>query len=313
MHEQVKGPTNLRPSHAETAALLALLTYLDPTIPINDGARRPIHFVNPAGRITNAHWPAPVNSYFGLTVVVYSTIQKALAQFNPRRAVGTAGFGIGAIAVGYRQGGRQAIQYEILTSALGATPEHDGTFPVMAMSHATPNTPVEILETEYPIRVVCHEWIADTAGAGRYRGGPGSRKEYELLADALFTLRMGHQFKHAGWGVLGGQAPPTARALLNPDSARERTLGPLETLSMAPGDRLRVELPGGGGYGDPRSRDPAAVLEDVRNGYVSREAARATYGVAVDPATGTVDWEVTATLRARAPGESGDAPESNNA
>ena len=167
----------------------------------------------------------------------------------------------------------------------------------MPRSHVTPNTPVEILETEYPIRVVRHEWLPDTAGAGRYRGGPGACKEYELRADALFTLRMGHQFRHAGWGVLGGQAPPTARATLNPASERERTLGPLETLTMQPGDRIRLELPGGGGYGDPREREPATVLEDVLNGYVSVEAARTIYGVAIDLRTRTVDLEATARLR----------------
>ncbi|HZU04608.1 MAG TPA: hydantoinase B/oxoprolinase family protein [Chloroflexota bacterium] len=299
MHEQVKGPTNLRQTHAETAALLALLAYLDPTIPINDGARRPIHFINPEGRITNARWPAPVNSYFGLTVVVYSTVMKALAQFNPQRAVGTVGFGIGAIAVGYRQGSRQPIQYEILSTSLGGTPEHDGTFPVMAMSHVTPNTPVEILETEYPVRVVRHEWIPDTAGAGRYRGGPGVRKEYEFLADALFTLRMGHQFNYSGWGVLGGKAPPTARAFLNRGTDRERALGPLETLELRPGDRVCIELPGGGGYGDPYEREPERVLEDVLNGYVSLEAARRDYGVVIDPQNFAIDREATARLRER--------------
>lgn len=297
MDEQARGPTNLRQPHAETAALLALLACLDPTIPINDGARRPISFINPEGRITNARWPAPLNSYFGLTTVVYSTVMKALAQFNPRRAVGTVGFGIGAIAVGYRQGARQSIQYEILITALGATPEHDGTFPAMAMSHVTPNTPVEILETEYPVRVLRHEWIPDTAGAGRFRGGPGTRKEYQLLSDALFTLRMGHQFKYSGWGVQGGKNPPTARAFVNRGTERERSLGPLETLALRPGDTICVELPGGGGYGDPRTRPPELVLEDVLNGYVSVEAAREVYRVALDAEQMSIDWEATERLR----------------
>jgi N-methylhydantoinase B len=297
MDAQAKGPTNLRQPHAETATLLALLSYLDPTIPINHGARRPIAFINPEGRITNARWPAPVNSYFGLTAVVYATVQKALAQFNPRRAVGTVGFGIGAIAVGYRQGARQSIQYEILITSLGATPQHDGTFPAMAMSHVTPNTPAEILETEYPIRVLRHEWIPDTAGAGRYRGGPGVLKEYQLQADALFTLRMGHQFKYSGWGVEGGKAPPTARASVNRGTARERALGPLETMSMLPGDTITIELPGGGGYGDPLLREPEQVLEDVLNGYVSIRAAREVYGVAIDPERMQIDWEATRQIR----------------
>ncbi len=299
MNEQAKGPINLRPQHAETAALLALLSYLDPAIPINDGVRRPLTLVNPEGRITNSRWPAPVNSYYGFTHVVYSTIQKALAQFNPKRAVGTAGFGIGAIAVGYRRSrtGRQPIQYELMVTALGATPTHDGTSPVMAMSHVTPSTPVEIIETEYPIRVRCFQWLPDSAGAGRYRGGPGYRKEYELQGDGLVTLRLGHQFRYSGWGVLGGKAPPTVSATLNPGLPSERALKPLETLDMHAGDAFRVDMPGGGGFGDPFSRPPEEVLEDVLNGYVSIEGAARDYGVAIDPARMAVLPEETARLR----------------
>lgn len=288
MSDQVKGPINLRPQHADTATLLALLTYLDPTIPINEGAWRPISTVNPEGKITHARWPAPVNSYFGFTHVVYSTIQRALVQFNPKRAAGTAGFGVGAIAVGYRHNrGKQAIQYELMVTALGASAEADGTSPVMSMSHVTPNTPVEILETEYPLRVRCHEWMPDTGGAGRYRGGPGYRKEYELLDEAIFTVRLGHQFKYSGWGVLGGKAPTTARAYFNRGGLDERALPPLQTMELKPGDRICIELPGGGGCGSPLDRPAEEVLEDVLNGYISVEGAERDYGVIVDLATMT--------------------------
>lgn len=299
MHEQVKGPINLRPQHAETAALLALLAFLDPDIPINDGARRPLRLVNPEGRVSNARWPAPVNSYFGFTHVLYSTIQRALAQFNPERAVGTAGFGIGALAIGYRERrGRQPIQYELLVTSLGATPEHDGASPVQAMSHVTPSTPVEILETEFPVRVRQFQWLPDTAGAGRYRGGPGYRKEYELAADALATLRLGHQFRHGGWGVLGGAAPRTISATLEPGRPRERPLHPLETLDLQAGQVFRIDMPGGGGYGDPLTRPPEEVAEDVRNGVVSAEGAERDYGVIVEAARLAVREKETARLRA---------------
>jgi N-methylhydantoinase B len=309
MHGQVKGPINLRPQASETGAALALFSCLDPTIPINDGARRPITFVNPEGRITNAQWPAPVNNYFGLTAVVYSTVQKALVPFNPRRAVGAAGFGCGALAFGYREqrSRRSSVQYELVISSLGATPQHDGVPYVRAMSHVTPNTPVEILETEYPVRVLRHEWVPDTAGAGQFRGGPGYRKDYLLLGDAVFTLRMGHQFKHAGWGVLGGKAPPPARAYLNPGTAREHALRPLATVEVGPGDVVRLEMPGGGGYGDPVLRDPRRVLDDVADGVVSPGAARQQYGVAICPDGLAVDEEGTARLRSgrRSSGGSG--------
>jgi N-methylhydantoinase B len=301
MNDQVKGPLNLRPQASEMAGLMAVLTYLDPTIQMNAGFRQPIHFVNPPGKLTNARWPAPVNNYFGLTALVYATVQKALASFNPTRAVGSAGLGVGAISIGYREtrAGRQGVQYEIQPSSLGGTPEHDGNSPVLSMAHVTPNTAVEILEAEYPVRVRCHTWLPDTAGAGRYRGGPGYRKEYEALTESVFTLRMGHQFVHPGWGVLGGMSPPPARATANRGAERERALGPLETLNLRPGDTVCLELPGGGGYGDPLLREPERVLGDVLDRVVSIEAAARDYGVVIDPGTRALDLEATASLRSR--------------
>jgi N-methylhydantoinase B len=165
------------------------------------------------------------------------------------------------------------------------------------MSHASPNTPIEIIETEFPIRVTRHEWLPDSGGAGRYRGGPGYIKEYQVLGDALLTLRMGHNFEYSGWGVLGGQAPPTAHAFFNHGGSDERALRPLETLEMRPGDRLEMFIPGGGGYGNPFEREPQRVLEDVLNHYVSLEAAEQVYGVAIDPQTLTIDLERTRQLR----------------
>jgi N-methylhydantoinase B len=299
MNPQVKGPINLRPQSSETAAVLAVLAHLDPTITINDGIRRAISFVNPEGTITNARWPAAVNSYFGLTNVLYSTVGKALAQFNPRRATGSAGFGLGAIAVGHQRNraGKSSVQYELFVTAHGGTPDHDGPDGTVGMLTATPNTPVEIIETEFPVRVRRHEWTRDSAGAGRFRGGIGNCKEYELLGDTVLTLRLGHQFKYSGWGVFGGKAPPTSRATLNPGTPDERALQPLETLHLQAGDSFRVEMPGGGGYGDPREREPERVLDDVLNGYVSIEAAERDYGVAIDLPTRTVDAARTARLR----------------
>ncbi len=299
MHPQVKGPINLRPQCSEMAAFLAVLAYLDPTIPVNDGATRPIHFINPEGTLTNPRWPAPVNSYYGLMSVIYATVCKALVTFNPARAVASAGFGLGAMAIGHRynRAGKVPVQYELFVSAKGGTPEHDGNMGTVAMLNTTPYTPIEILETEYPVLIHRYEWLPDSAGAGRFRGGPGNRKVYEVLGDATLTLRLGHQFKYSGWGILGGKAPPTARARLNPDTPRERPLRPLETVPLQAGDTFCVEMPGGGGYGDPYQREPERVLADVLDGYVTVEGAARDYGVVIDPETLTIDVERTMQLR----------------
>ena len=298
-NDQVKGPTNLRPQVSHIAAVMAIVSTLDPTIPFNDGLRRPVKFINPEGKITNPRWPAPVNSYFGLANVLYSTCIRALAKFNPARAVASPGIGLGAIAVGYDQNrtGRKAVQYELFVSGQGAKSEHDGSSGTVGFLNVTPNTPIEVIETEFPIRVRRYEWIKDSAGAGKHRGGMGNRKEYELLGDATTTLRLGHQFKYGGWGVFEGKDPQTVRAFFNPGTNRERPLKPLETVRMEPGDSFLVEMPGGGGYGNPRQRVAEEVLEDVLNGYVSIEAAESDYGVAIDPTTMKLDPIRTATLR----------------
>jgi N-methylhydantoinase B len=309
MNEQVKGPLNLRPQSSEMGGLMAVLTFLDPTIPMNDGFRGPITFINPPGKITNAQWPAPVNNYFGLTSLVYNTVQKALATFNPERAVGSCGLGQGAISVGYRRtrGGRQGVQYEIMATSLGGTPEHDGASPVLTMAHVTPNTPVEVLETEFPVRVKCHRWLRDSAGPGLHRGGPGYRKEYEVLDEATFTLRVAHNFHHSGWGVVGGKSPPTTRAYADRGLAHERPLGPLETMELGPAESFCLDIPGGGGSGDPLLRPPERVLEDVLDRLVSTQAAERDYGVIIDAAGRAIDHEATDRLRASRRGEGGVA------
>jgi N-methylhydantoinase B len=146
------------------------------------------------------------------------------------------------------------------------------------MQHNTPNTPIEVLESEFPIRVLRHEWIADSAGPGAFRGGLGYIKEYELLEDALLTLRLGNSFGSAGWGVLDGS--PGARAaafVIGADG--ETPLRPLQTVNLKRGDRLRLHMAGGGGYGDPRQRDRDLVVADLRDGYISAAAAADVYGL----------------------------------
>jgi N-methylhydantoinase B len=300
MNPQVRGPVNIRPQAAESAGLIALLNFLDPTIPINDGCRRVISFVNPEGTLSNPRFPATVNNYFPTMHILYSVIMKALVTFNPARAVGAAGFGVGSQSVGYRnvRGRKTAVQYELFVSSLGGTPTADGTPYVLGISHITPYTPIEILETEHPVRVTAFEPIADSGGPGKYRGGPGYRKEYQFLSDATVNLRM-TGFRSPAWGVLGGKAPKVGRCTLNPDTPRERVLPPLCTFDVTAGDVVRAEFSGGGGCGDPLEREPSRVRDDVTNGYVSIEGARSDYGVVLAPGTLAMDLEETARIRAQ--------------
>lgn len=180
----------------------------------------------------------------------------------------------------------------------GARPFADGTDAVYFV--AQENYPVEFLELGYPVRLRAYSIVADSGGAGRYRGGCGIVREYEILAEeAVLALRI-DSVKNPPWGIAGGMAGGSGRVVLNPGTAHEQTLAPLSDGNrLKYGDVLRIETGGGGGYGHPFDRPAEAVLEDVVGGFVSVGAARAHYGVAI--VDDTIDRGATAALRAQRP------------
>jgi N-methylhydantoinase B len=302
--EQVPLPINIRPQATETAIMLSLVGFLDPTIPINDGTRRALELINPEGTLTHARWPSPVNNYAGVMGVIYELTLKALAHFKPDRAVGTAGFGLGAITIAYPGAKAQPtkVQYELLVTSFGGNASGDGTFSIANLSHLTPNTPIEILESEYPVQIDGFEIVPDTGGAGFNRGGMGFEKRYLLVEDAMVTVRFSLLTKSstglaAGWGARGGGEPSLGRTSIRGIDARERPLPEMATVALKAGETVIVRRPGGGGYDDPFKRPAERVLEDIFNGYVSVDGAQRDYGVVVDPVTLTVDDEATAEVR----------------
>ena len=277
---QARGPVNVNSPTAQAVSLLAVLAAVDPGIPMNSGLLRAVDFVLPEGRVVNPRFPATVNLYFPTAHLVYNCVLAAMGKLNPDRAVAPSGLGSGAIAIGYprARSGKPAVQYELLNTSLGGGSGHDGAAVVMAMNHFTPSSPVEILESEYPIRVRCFDILADSAGAGQWRGGIGIVREYEMLEDCLVTVR-GSNHRHAAWGLEGGASPPPARAVLNPGTDREEELDILESRELKKGDVLRLQQSGGAGYGDPRTRARALVQEDLANGYISIDASHRVYGL----------------------------------
>ncbi len=160
---QTVGPVNLVTSTAQAVSMLAVLATSDPTIPVNDGIAQAVEFVIPPGLVVSPRHPATVNHYFPTAHLTYNVVLAALGRLNKARAVAPSGLGSGAISIGYRTArtGKPAVLYELLNTSLGGTATHDGTPIVMAMCHFTPGTPVEIIESEYPIRVRAFELVAD--------------------------------------------------------------------------------------------------------------------------------------------------------
>lgn len=278
---QTLGPVNLTAGTAQAVSLQAVLAAADPTIPINAGVREGVDFIMPEGLVVSPRHPATVNHYFPTAHLTYNCVLAALGQLNPARAVASSGLGTGAISIGYRRArtGKPAVLYEIMPTGLGGTGAHDGIAIVQPMNHFTPGAPVEIVESEYPIRVRRFDIWRDSAGVGRFRGGVGYIREFELLEDGVLTVRSSnHRFPCSGHS--GGASPLPSRAVINPDRADAEVLGPIETRALPAGSVIRFERSGGGGFGPPQERPLAAVREDVCNGYVSRAAAERDYGQA---------------------------------
>lgn len=180
----------------------------------------------------------------------------------------------------------------------GARPFADGIDAVYFV--AQENYPVEFLEAGYPVVLRQYGVVQDSGGAGRYRGGCGIVREYEILAEeANFAVRI-DGIKNPPWGIAGGRSGGVGGVTLNPGTANERTIPPLsDGTKLKRGDILRIETGGGGGRGHPFDRPPEAVLEDVMGGFVGIEAAAGLYGVAI--AGRRVDEAATSILRTNRP------------
>lgn len=295
---QCRGPVNVCAPTTQACALLAVIAATDPEIPINAGLLDAVEFIMPPGTVVSPRHPATMNLYFPSAHLAYNCVLSALGKLNFRRAVAPSGLGTGAIAIGYAQSrsGKRAVQYELVVTALGGTSSHDGASIILPMNHFTPSTPVEVLETEYPVMVRRFDVWKDSAGAGEYRGGLGYVREYEVLTDCMLTARTSNH-KISAWGLLGGKAPRTSHTFIGSDGAGHQEVGPLAQREAKCRSILRLEQSGGAGYGDPRKRPVERVLEDVKNGYVSVAAAREDYGVVIDAQTLQVDMEATAAMR----------------
>ena len=296
---QAAGPVNTPNATARAVSMQAVLAASDPTIPMNTGAFEAVDFVMPPGRIVSPLFPATVNHYFPTSHLVYNCVLAALGKFNPARAVAPSGLGTGAIAIGYSEGraGKPAVQYELMISSLGGTSAGDGAAMVLPMNHFAPGTPVEVVETEYPVMVQRFDLWRDSAGAGQQRGGTGMVREYRFLTDCILTARTSNH-RHAAWGLFGGGSPPPSSTTIRHQDGTVEEMDVMETRHVGAGVTVALAQSGGGGYGDPKSRSVELVRRDVDDGYVSREAAAENYGVAIGE-DGSVDEEATARRRGK--------------
>ena len=283
--DQTKGPANIRPPLVQAACAYALISLIDPNMYVSSGLLRGFTMTAREGSVLNPRFPAPVNTYNPTIHALVDAIFAAVSHIVPGKARAD-GSGSRSIILGGRNTytGKGYVQYEIIAGGAGARPGKDGASGITVNQSNAKIAPIEIIESEFPTRITRFELIADSGGAGEFRGGLGMRREYLNLADARFSIR---SMKHSipPNGCAGGNSGRAGDIWINPERAAAKRLPTrYADYALRAGDTFRLDTPGGGGYGDPLAREAEHVLADVCEGVLSKEAAEHDYGVILRPA-----------------------------
>ena len=277
---QRRAPINATISSCESAVYFAILAILDPTIPANFGVYKPIQITAPEGTVVNAQPPAPVVGRNAITHTIVNALMMALSQVVPER-ITAAYYGMSNVHIlsGDGSGDHESwIFFDIEVGGGGARRNKDGLDCYSQGIHNLANTPIEMIESTYPLRFKRYEFIPDTGGAGRQRGGLGVRRDIEFLDKSGALETQFDKFKVAPFGLFGGQSGATGKLYLNPDGPNGREL-PSKTIGckLRRGDVFSMWTQGGGGYGPCEERDREAIARDLREGKISPRSARGHY------------------------------------
>jgi N-methylhydantoinase B len=229
---------------------------------------------------------------------VFDTLLGALAQIAPDKvpAAGEGGNSVICIS-GLRPNRQPFIIVDMICGAWGGRPDKDGLEAVTNASQNLSNMPVEVMEAEHPVRIEDYSFVADSCGAGQYRGGVGVRRSYRILApEALLQLRT-DRVAFQPYGLNGGEPGGSSRNFIEIGNERSALPGKITT-TVAQGTLIIHEQAGAGGFGDPLLREPAQVQEDFIDGKITAAFAEKHYAVTFGP-RGALDVEGTARLRSQ--------------
>tara|TARA_Y100001934_G_scaffold88373_1_gene109676 strand:- start:170 stop:1921 length:1752 start_codon:yes stop_codon:yes gene_type:complete len=297
-----RGPVNISRSTAIASCYVAL-KHVFPDVPANAGVLEAIDFVIPDDSLLNATAPRPVGGYTETILRIIDLVFVALSEACPERVNGCAYGTINALSLaGFRGDGSRWVMFSFFGGGHGGHPQGDGLNHGNAPISMATIPPLEILEAAYPVKFTQWALRDDSGGAGASRGGLGAVYELELLEQQADVFLFGERGRHAPPGVVDGEGGALNRFYFpsGPDSGEPTATPPMGSkivgVSLNRGQRIRLETPGGGGYGKPQARDPERVAEDVRLGFVSRDQALDRYGVALDVGL-HVDSDATAVAR----------------
>jgi N-methylhydantoinase B len=277
---QVKGNINSTITATQAGVLYSLKALLDPDVPNNQGLIDIVDIDAPLGTLINARFPAAVAARANTAQRIVDVVIGALAPAIPEAAVGAAnGANTTAVFFGHDpRHGRDYVYLETLGGGFGGRFSKDGRDGVQVHITNTSNLPVEAIEMEYPLRVESYGFVADSAGAGKHRGGLGLRRVVRPVGHAMTFSGQGERFINRPWGLFGGGHGGTGRFVkLRGDESVALPTKPAN-LTVTPDEAIVVETPGAGGYGPPRERKRAALAHDFRSGKFSREYLMRHYG-----------------------------------
>ena len=294
---QVKAGINSPLPFTKAAVYGAVRMVMDPSIPNSAGYTRLIEVRAPEASVVAGSHPAACGARGITGYRVMEAVLGALAQALPSRVPADGDGGNTIISIGGYDSTLRPFSYvDLFCGARGGRPVGDGPEGVAHPAANISNTPVEIAEAELPVRIEAYAMLADTGGAGRYRGALAQTRRVRCLAgEATLQIRSDKR-RYPPYGLHGGRPGSSSWNILNPGES-EVVLPTMGTSPMRREDVIFHTTASGGGWGDPLKRDPEMVRQDVWHEKVRPEHAREAYGVVVDPHTLQVDTEATERLR----------------
>lgn len=299
---QTRGPANMVISIVQAGVTFAIVALMDPNFPLNDGIWRSVNLKFAPKTVVSPEYPSPVGNCTQSSHRLMDLLVEVLSKFQPSKGVAHSGGSGGTLAVSWAAGivgPHPYTHYEILGAATAGSNQGDGESGIATNSSSGLFlAPLEIVENAAPIRLVGFEMVTDSGGPGQFRGGLSYRRTYQVLEPAKLNRRS-DRVRVASSGSAGGSPGKKGEFVLYAGTDREQYFGGSGSYELQAGETFAVAGSGGGGYGDPLMREPAAVLTDVLAGWVSVAAARAEYGVSIDG--NSVDENETRKLRESKP------------
>jgi len=268
---QVRGPVNAVFAVTASATYYAVRAFADPEIPPNSGCYRPIEITAPEGSIVNACLPAPVvGGNLETSQRIVDVVLGALGQLVPERSMAACQGSMNNVAVGGidPRTGKPFTLYETIAGGFGARPTKDGIDGIHSHMTNTLNTPIEALETSYPLRVERYELRKGTGGRGRCRGGLGIRRDMTCLAESVRVSFLTDRRTTCPYGVEGGEPGAPGKNVVIREGGEEVVLPSKGTTTLQHGDTISIRTPGGGGYGSPKQRSSDLRALDERQGRI---------------------------------------------